>query len=259
MIYIDRRFLFPVVAATAWAQQPSPAAAEAEAAVRMRADQFFQLQVDKKYRQGESMVADDTKDYYYNNGKFNIKSFSIERVELLDDNTRAKVTIKAKVTLVTPNAPPMDFDAPLTTLWKVEDGKWVWYFDAAVALETPFGKIKPGSNSATSSSPLSMAGKVPDLASLRALVKIDRNSVELIPDGPPQTVAVSNDLPGGVDLELRSDRMTGMSAQLEKKHLEAGEKTVIYFRASTGSEGAGLVRLMVSPVALQLDIRVKIN
>ena len=63
MRYIDRRFLFPVAAATAWAQQPSPATAEAEAALRARAEQFFQLQVDKKYRPAEAMVAEDTPVY----------------------------------------------------------------------------------------------------------------------------------------------------------------------------------------------------
>jgi hypothetical protein len=256
MRYIDRRFLFPVVAATAWAQ--SPAAAEAEAALRARAEQFFQLQVDKKFRQAESMVADDTKDYYYNNGKFNIKSFSIQKVDLLDNNTRAKVTMKATVTLMTPNTQPMDFDAPATTLWKIEDGKWVWYFDIAAAVQTPFGKLGPGAAAAIPSA-LNTTGKAPDLATLRSSVKIDRNSVQLTPDGPVETVAVSNELPGGVDLELRSDRVSGLSAQLGKKHLEAGEKTVIYFRAATGSEGAGIVRLMVSPIAAQLDIRVKVN
>src|SRR5580704_7107848 len=102
MRYIDRRFLFPVAAATAWAQQPSPAAAEAEAALRARAEQFFQLQVDKKYRPAEAMVADDTKDLYYNGKKFNITSFSIEKIEMLDDNAHARLTIKAKVKRAVP-------------------------------------------------------------------------------------------------------------------------------------------------------------
>src|SRR5271154_6051875 len=109
MRYIDRRFLFPVAAVTAWAQQPSPAAAEAEAALRARAEQFFQLQVNKKYRPAEAMVADDTKDLYYDGSKFNIDNFSIQKIELLDDNTRAKVTIKTKVTRIAPGFGAMVF------------------------------------------------------------------------------------------------------------------------------------------------------
>src|SRR3954463_4961584 len=100
MRYIDRRFLLPIAAATtAWAQQ-SPEAAQAEAELRARVDQFFQLQVDKKFRQAESMVADDSKDAYYDGNKYNIKGFKIDRIELLDGNTKAKVTIKGGVTLV---------------------------------------------------------------------------------------------------------------------------------------------------------------
>jgi hypothetical protein len=257
MRYIDRRFLIPVAAATAWAQQPSPAAAEAEAALRARAEQFFQLQVDKKFRQAEALVAEDTKDAYYNGNKFNIKSFTLQTTELLDNNTRARVTVKTKVTRIVAGFPPMDFDAPATTLWKLENGQWVWYIDQGAAVRSPFGTLQAGKGTGSPSS-LNI-GRAPDLSTLRSSVKIDRNSVELIPDGPVQTVAVSNELPGGVDLELRPDRITGLSVQLGKKHLEAGEKTTIYFRASTGGEGAGIVRLMVSPIVVQLDIRVKVN
>ena len=47
---MDIRLLFPAVAATAWAQQTSPAAAKAEQALRERVQRFYQLQQDKKYR-----------------------------------------------------------------------------------------------------------------------------------------------------------------------------------------------------------------
>src|SRR4051794_20209879 len=103
MRYIDRRFLLPIAAVTTvWAQQQSPEAAQAEAELRARVDQFFQLQVDKKFRQAESLVADDSKDAYYDGNKYNIKGFKIDTIQLLDDNTRAKVTIKGRVTFVMP-------------------------------------------------------------------------------------------------------------------------------------------------------------
>src|ERR1700691_5106919 len=99
MRYIDRRFLFPVAAVTAWAQQPAPAAAEAEAALRARVEQFYQLQVDKKFRQAEALVAEESKDDYYNRSKPDIKGFSIQEIQLLDDNTRARVTLKGKLVI----------------------------------------------------------------------------------------------------------------------------------------------------------------
>ena len=48
------------MAITAWAQQTNPAASKAEKALRARAQQFFQLEVDKKYRQAEAFVAVET-------------------------------------------------------------------------------------------------------------------------------------------------------------------------------------------------------
>jgi hypothetical protein len=91
------------------------------------------------------------------------------------------------------------------------------------------------------------------------MVKIDRDSVNLSLAESSQAVTVSNNLPGGVDLELQAGKIPGLSAELEKKHLEAGEKTVIHFRATGDDKAAGVVHLMVSPVATQLDIRVKVN
>ena len=58
------------------------------------------MEVDKKYRQAEALVAGDSKDEYYNSNKYNIKSFKIQKIELFNNNTRAKVTILAKVTLI---------------------------------------------------------------------------------------------------------------------------------------------------------------
>jgi hypothetical protein len=255
---MHRKFLFPAVAITAWAQQPSPAAAEAEAAVRGRAEQFFQLQVDKKYRQAEALVAEDTKDDYYNGSKFTFKSFNIERIELLDDNTRAKVTIKGKVTLTMPTAGPIDFDAPNTSTWKVENGQWVWYIDHKAVIESPFGALTAQKGNAPAAA-LPVPGKAPDIATLRDSVKIDRAAVVLTNDAPEQAVTVSNGLSGGIDLAVGlpgPGPQLGFTAEIEKKHLEAGEKTLIHFTSTNGDAGAKVVQVIVSPLGTLLDIQV---
>src|SRR4051795_5429639 len=101
---MNRKLLLVLVAATAFAEKNNPAVTKAEKALRARAQQFFQLETDKKYREGEALVATDSKDEYYNGGKYNIKAFTIQKVEFLDKNKRAKVTINAKVTLLMPQA-----------------------------------------------------------------------------------------------------------------------------------------------------------
>ena len=255
MRYIDRRFLFPVAAATAWAQQQSPEAAKAEADLRDRASQFFQLQVEKKYRQAEAFVAEDTKDNYYGGNKFNIKNFRIQKIELRDDNTRATVSIMGGVTLAMPVGGAVQLDAPSTTLWKIEDGKWVLYVDPNLGVMTPFGPMKAlESNAAPGTRP--SPGNRPDLNSLQHPVTVDRNAVVLTPEAPRQTITASNALPGGVDLALSGDQLEGLTVEIEKKHLEAGEKTLIHFSATDGAPQTKVVRFLVSPLGSELDIEV---
>jgi hypothetical protein len=254
MRYIDRRFLLPVAAATAWAQQQTPEAAEAEAALRTRAEEFFKLQVDKKYRQAESMVAEDTKDLYYDNGKFNIKNFTVQKIELQDDNTRARVTGKARVTMVVQGASPIDLDAPSVTTWKMENGAWMYYVDQSQAVMTPFGRFKPGVKAP--SEPGLITSKLPDIATLQNAVKADRDAVTLTQDAPRQSVVITNSLPGGVDLALSGDHLEGISVKIARKHLEAGENTSVEFSETGGTPGSQSVTIVVSPLNTLLNIQV---
>jgi hypothetical protein len=256
---MDRRLIFPAIALTASvsAQQPSSEAGAAEAALRARVQQFFDFQTTKKYRAAEPMVAADSQDAYYNGDRYNIKGFSIQRVELLENNSQAKVIIKAKVTFVAPGVPPMDLETPITSLWKVENGQWVWFVDSAAGAETPFGVIKPSSDAV--GGPPSMPLNAPDASMLQRSVTIDKVSITLSRDTSLQTATISNQLPGPVDLDLSSDAITGVTTELEKKRLLPGEKTLIRFRATGEGKGSGTVHVMVSPIAVQLDIRVTAN
>lgn len=255
MRYIDPRLLIPVVAATALAQQQSPEAAAAEAALRSRAQEFFQLQVEKKYRQAESMVAEDTKDLYYNNSKFHMESFTIQSVELQDNNTRAKVMIKARMPVAIPAAGTLDFDVAQPTLWKIENGQWVWYVEQGPE-QTPFGTIH---TSSAGDSPASVASSIrsgPNPAALQQMVKIDRSSVVLTADEPQQTVTLTNELPGAVDLEVQPDQTDAFRVRVDKQHLGAGEKTLIHFTASRRSAETKAVQVIVLPLNTTLGIQV---
>ena len=213
MKHIDRRFLFPVAAVTAWAQQPSPATAEAEAALRARVEEFYKLQVEKKYRQAESMVADDSKDDYYNRAKQNIEGFSIQQIELLGNNSRASVTIKGKVTLRAALLGAQQFELPLLSSWKVENGQWVWWVDPETKGRTPFGTIKPATPADTANG---VAAIPPppvaiDVKTLKNQVTLDSSSVILDASHPEQTLMFTNHLPGPIKLELIVPQLAGVS------------------------------------------------
>jgi hypothetical protein len=152
----------------------------------------------------------------------------------------------------------MEVDAPITTLWKVENDQWVWYVDQTAGVQTPFGIIKP-SVDAGAGPPSIAPGTVPDVSTLQQSVTVDKVAVTVSRDAPLETATISNQLLGPVDLELSSDTIAGVTAELEKKHLLPGEKTLIRFRTKGEGKGSGTVHVTVSPIATQLDIRITAN
>jgi hypothetical protein len=256
---MDRRLIFPAVAITAWAQQPSPAAAEAEAALRARVDQFYQLQIDKKYRQAEAFVAEDTKDDYYNSSKSRIKTESIEKIELLDDNSRAKVTVKRKVVVATPLG-DQDFDMLAPSTWKLENGQWVWYIDHNAPIQTPFGPIArlPVDSAKGPVGQPPSPGKV-DVATLMKQISVDTTAVVLNSVKREQTVTISNDLPGAIHLDLRKPQLEGVTVELEKMDLKSGEKGAIRFRSAGDATASGVVTLIAYPLNEAFEISVQSN
>jgi len=258
MRYIDRRFLFPVAAATAWAQQPSPAVAEAEAALRARVEQYYKLQVEKKYREAEAMVAEDSKDDYYNRAKQNIEGFSIQQIELLDNNSRARVTIKGKVTLRAAFLGAQQFEMPLLTSWKIENGQWVWWVDPETRGQTPFGTMKPTERTA-SGAPIPPPPAAIDVKTLMNSVTLDKASVTLNASHPENTVTLTNHLPGSITLELTKPPLADVSIELEKSDVKAGETSVIRFRLTGQAKSSGVVHLLASPLNEVFEIQVQSN
>ena len=255
MRYFDRRLLFPVAAATAFAQQQPPEAAAAEAAVRSRAQEFFQMQVDKKYRQAESMVADESKDAYYDGRKFNIKSFDIQKIVLSDNNTRAQVTMKAKVTLMMAGAGTVDLDVPSTTDWKRQGDQWVYVI--APDIETPFGKMNPQAGQAAAPT-LDKTGKAPDIKSLMNAVKLDREMI-LMTSGSSEVATITNDLPGEVILEMPNQQLGGVTLAADKTHLGKGEKATLRFTAEGTVAEKHDFQINVMPLGTMLTVHVEVK
>jgi hypothetical protein len=256
---MDRRLIFPAVAITAWAQQPAqpPGATEAEAALRARVDEFYKLQVEKKFRQAEAMVADDSKDDYYNHAKQQISGYSLQQVELLDSNTRARVTVKAKVTLRAALVGAQEFEIPLVTNWKVENGQWLWYIDPESRGKTPFGAIKPSPDTPKEGNALAPANV--DIKDIMNQITLDRQGVILNASTPEQKVTITNHLPGPIALEVMKPDLSGVSVELEKMNLGAGESSLVRLHLTTQAKSAGVVRLLASPLNKVLTIQLNLN
>jgi hypothetical protein len=255
---MDRRLLFPAVAITAWAQQPTPSAAEAEAALRSRVEQFYQLQVDQKFRQAEALVAEDSKDDYYNRAKLNIKGFSIQSIEWLDNGSRARVSVKGRLLVRAAMLANQEFEMVGISSWKIENGQWVWYIDEELASQTPFGRINRTRSAASGNAAPPSAPKV-DVATLMSQITLDSTSVTLNASNPVQTITLSNNLSGPITLELSNPQLEGVSIEVEKSELKAGEKSAIRFRLTGETKSSGVVRLVAAPLNKEFEIQVSSN
>jgi hypothetical protein len=245
---MDRRLLFPAIAVTALAQQVSPA-------VRARAQKFLQLEQAKNFRAAWALVADDTQDYFFNTGRPEIQSFTIDGVELSDNNTHARVTFRVKRTMPIPGMGGQTFELPGTSTWKFENGDWFWYVDQT-AVDTPFGKI--AINKSTPGGAPGIPG-IPDIASLKNQVSIDKSAVILSEASPVQTVAISNHMPGAVTVEIEETKIDGLVVEVDNKQLASQKVATVSFHAKPGTKPAGTVGIDVQPLGQHFDITVTSN
>ena len=232
--------------------------AESEKQLRQRVQEFYQLQVEKKFRQAEEYVAADTKDVFYNAGKPELASFRIVKVVMKDNATRAEVTVMGKVSIFIMSEGMVPLEMPTTGMWKVEGDKWVWFVDQSGPVKTPFGEMKPpvpGQAPATPSD-LSTQIKSFDVNSLQRQVRVEPSAVSLTQDQPVQSVTITNGMPGPLDLTLVTKSIPGVGIELEKTHLDAGQKVKLTLTRKSDGNSSGNVRVDVSPTGATLDVGV---
>jgi hypothetical protein len=107
-------------------------------ALRARVNEFFQYHVDGTFKNALPLVADETQDEYFNSGKTKLRSFKIDDIKYSDKFDKATVSmtisrdweIRLQNNIVT---------LPMVTTWKIEHGKWVWYYNKQNAWLTPMG------------------------------------------------------------------------------------------------------------------------
>jgi hypothetical protein len=255
-----RILLLPLVPAIAWSQQASTTSqapvSEAESALRARVDEFYRLLVDKKFRQAESLVVEDSKDLYYNWGKPDIKGFDIKSVELLDGGRAAKVAVTVKMFMAVAGAAPVVFNMPSPSTWHLEQGKWSLWIDPNIVLMTPMGKIP--SRPQTTADSAAPAAPPTGIDAVRNQVLLDHTEVTLTSDVPTQTVTILNPSAGPVDLTLdeHSRGIRGLVTEIATPHLGSLEQGSVLFRVEKGVKMSETVKIVVAPQNQILEIRV---
>jgi hypothetical protein len=283
---MDGNVLLSLVTAAAFAQSPAQdpkasfkAPPEVDQALRARVTEFFQYHVDGNFRKAYEIVAEETKDYYFAAQKVRFEGFRITGVRFVNDEcTKAAVDLETHQKMQRIYFKGVVVPVPMTTLWKIEGGKWVWYRDPDNPELTPMGrsdleKVRQGTDEQTAAAlkrltdPAEIERKGNEILKGNKQSGLDRPDVTLAIDKPSSAVvSFHNGWPGGIQLVLDPGAaLAGFTAKLDKTNLGLGEDAVLKLSYSPLANGAGLVqvpaqaqvRLIVQPFNLVYPVTVK--
>ncbi|HLI82833.1 MAG TPA: hypothetical protein VKV17_02895 [Bryobacteraceae bacterium] len=230
---------------------------DVDRALRARITEFYQDQVEGKFRQAEALVAEDTKDYYYSANKIKYLSFEIREIHYSEGFTRAKAVILCEQYIVMPGFPAKPMKVPSPSTWKLVDGQWYWYVDQDALKQTPFGKLNPGPS--TPGAPPPAPPVLPDLQQMQKMfsqqVKIDKVSVTIKP-GESSEVTITNGASGPITV-LLDGSVPGVEANLDQANIAAAGKSVLTLRARAGAK-PGVLTLRVEQTNQVLPIQVNV-
>jgi len=225
---------------------------EVERALRARVDEFYSLIIQHKARAAEALVADDTKDYYYDSQKPDMESYVIDKITWDPSFKTAELTIDAKMHMMFPGAGPQTVPMKFPSTWKIENGKWCWYVDRSRLVNSPFGKFQSAPGKTDNSSPQPIL--TPEM--LRAAVRPESYQIAVDLSGNPATsLKFTNSLPGPVT--LRAPEASGLKIEIADPDIGAGKSTTVTFRFDSASGAQpSPVTFTVSPTGQKIPIQV---
>jgi hypothetical protein len=141
-------FLLPLtLCAQASADYPLPESAapkEVSQTLRERVTEFFGYHRGAVNRKAIDLVAEDTKDFYFQSGKVQFVDVQIMNVDFSKDFQKAAVRLETTQTWQVGTQSTLA-TTPVVVTWKIEGGKWVWYLDnqAMSRSVTPMGDSAP--------------------------------------------------------------------------------------------------------------------
>ena len=89
--------------------------------------QILQRRTSKEVPQAEEVIAEDSKDFFYNMEKQRYLGFEIIRINYSENYHESYSRNRRRGRLASPRVGVMRVKPPMTSLWKQENGKWCWY------------------------------------------------------------------------------------------------------------------------------------
>jgi hypothetical protein len=228
-----------------------------EEPLRANVAKFFQAHVDGKFRQAEEVIADDSKDAFYNMEKRRYFGFEIIKIKYSEDFKKATVVTTLDMEWRSPRIGVMRVKPPLSSLWRVENDKWVWYVVPSKDWETPWGKMQPGPDQEKS---IMTAFNGVNVNDVLKQVAIDRTEIRLRGyEASEGQAAIENNMPGQVRLRLDAPAYPGLQIALDKTELLAGQRATVsakFTPATTDPKPTTSVNIHVEPTGRVFQLQI---
>ena len=259
-----------------FAQDPPPAAAppEVDQALRARAAQFGQYQMEGNFRKAYEMVAEDSQDFFFSAPKEKPQAYTIEDVRYADNFTKATVRVTSTRRMLV-GSHLIDLPDVVLEQWRLEDGKWMWYHDPNSARATVIGPIaadepaKPGALNPKALPPKDLTPEAMTAAAQAALQAyadrpvLEKDSVEFIQGTAGiQQVMVRNNYDGQVKIEVSlSGKIPGLTVEPAEAVINAlGETAVkIHYEPAERIPTSATVTIEVQPFRKVYSLSVAIK
>ncbi len=232
-----------------------------EEALRARVSKFYQAHVDGKFRLADVVVAEDSKDAFFAADKKRFYSFQISSVTFEEDYTKARVLVLVETDMVMLTQ-RVRVKAPITSLWKLENGEWWWYLlkQKEGVIRTPFGSVAASHAEVHGAPPAPPAVSMPDGSDVKRMVRTDKATVQFKAGEPgTDTVTVTNGMPGPIGLSLSYDPVPGLSVELDRAQIAAKESarvSIAYKPENHPAKAPVTIRVVVQPGGLVLPVHV---
>jgi hypothetical protein len=230
---------------------------ELDEALRARVAKFFQAHVDSKFRQAEEVIAEDSKDVFYNMEKSRYFGFEIVRINYTDNFTKATVVTGVEVEWRSPRIGVLRVKPPMTSLWKLENGQWYWYVLPQKDWDTPWGRMNPGPDPEQNKAMAMFRGV--DKQQVLDQVSIDTTEIRLKGyEASEGRAVIKNSMPGEIQLRLTAPSAPGLEIKIDKTTLQSDEQAIItvqYKPATTEPKPSSELRVDVDPLGKVYRVR----
>ncbi len=259
-----RWVLLAGVLATAAAQttfQKPPAGAERS--LRDRVERFYSLYQQEKFREAESLVAQESRDAFYTMPKNPVKAFRVESITWANDYRSAEVLVACES--VSPLAGSGTVKIPVRGSWKQLENQWYLVVERRPPPSLPPSPVPERSQSLEGFGATQPGG--PDtpnpLPAGRPLFSVEPRTISFPRDAAAvteRTVIISNRMPGPLQLVLGAMALPGLSASLSSPTVQAFGYTTLkisYDPARGRPAGQHSVGLLIQPISQPVAITVR--